>query len=106
MNWTFKMVTIVMKELPFNCYEQECNMVCQLIYLMKVCNILLALVVNNDHIGAHVIPTIKGWENKWTKHIFGVEDKGQIMTIIFSTTNMVLFTFQIVFEQVLLITIY
>jgi hypothetical protein len=64
MNCTFKVATIILNELPFNLYEQECNMVCQLICLMKVCNILLALVVNNDHIGAHVIPTIKDWENK------------------------------------------
>jgi len=56
-------------------------------------------------IGAHLVPTIKDWENKRTKHILGVEDKRKIMMVVSSTTKMVLFTFQIVFEQVLFITI-
>jgi hypothetical protein len=70
------------------------------VYLMKVYNITLALIVNSDQTNIHLIPTTKErtWESKGSKHVqvLGVENKRQITKVIFLATNGFLLPLQIV----------
>jgi hypothetical protein len=47
------MATTTTSKLPPNWYKQGCNMAYRVVYLMKVYNITLALIVNNDQTSVH-----------------------------------------------------
>jgi len=49
----FKMATTTTSKLPPNWYKQGCNMAYWVVCLMKVYNITLALIVNNDQTSVH-----------------------------------------------------
>jgi hypothetical protein len=70
------------------------------VYLMKVYNITLALIVNSEQKNIHLIPTTREriWESKGSKHIqvLGVENKRQITMVVFLATNGFLLPLQIV----------
>jgi hypothetical protein len=72
----------------------------QVVYLVKTYNIPTILVVNNDQIEMYFMP-IAGkctWESKGTKRseVSRIKDKRQIMFIISSSTNGLLFPLQVV----------
>jgi hypothetical protein len=55
MNWSFKMFTTIASKLPPNESKRGCNMVYQIVHLVKTYKILQTLVVNSDQIGVHLI---------------------------------------------------
>jgi hypothetical protein len=59
MNWNFKTTTFVTNKLPTNWNLQGQNMGYRLVYFVKSYNILPTLVINNDQIGVHLVPTTK-----------------------------------------------
>ncbi len=87
----FKNGHITINKLPLNWFEQGCNMVYWIAYVVKAYNILPTLVVNSDQIGVRLVPIVrkKNWENKGSKHIqvLEVEDKWQITVVISSVAN-------------------
>jgi hypothetical protein len=65
----------------------------------KTYNIPIALVVNSDQIGMHLMPIVGKctWESKGTKHskVSRIKDKKQMMFIISSSMNGLLFPLQV-----------
>jgi hypothetical protein len=53
------MATTVANKLPPNWYKQRFNMAYRVVYLMKVYNIIPALIINNDQTSVHFIPTTR-----------------------------------------------
>jgi hypothetical protein len=85
------MATTVASKLPPNWFKQGCNMAYQVVYLMKVYNIILTLIIKSDQTSVHLIPTTREriWESKGSRHIqvLGVENKRQITMVVFLATN-------------------
>jgi len=88
-------------KIPPNLSKQGCNMAYQVVYLMKAYNIPPTLAVNNEQTCVHFIPRAKErtWESKGSKHIqvFRVENKTQIIMVVYSTANGFLLPLQIMF---------
>ncbi len=72
----------------------------QVVYVVKTYNIPTTLVVNNDQIEMYFMPIVgkHTWESKGTKcsKVSRIKDKRQIMFIISSSTNGLLFPLQVV----------
>jgi hypothetical protein len=64
-------------------------------YLFKIYNIHAALMVNNDQIGLHLVPTTQEWtlDSKGAKHIKAsrIEDKKHV-TLVSSLHGWIVFT--------------
>jgi len=103
MNWTFKVNIIIVSKLPLDWQEQGRYMAYHVTYLTKTYDIPPSLVVNNDQIGIHLVPTIGKctWENNGSKHVhvLGIEDKRQVIVIISSFVTWVLLPLQIIFTS-------
>jgi hypothetical protein len=69
MCWTYKVATIVASKLPQDWVIQGLTMAYRVAYIVKTYSIPLALVVNRDQIGVHLVPNggKRIWEPKGTK---------------------------------------
>jgi len=77
MNWYFHMATTATSKMSTNWHEQGKNMAYWIIYFMKLYSIPPCLVVNNDQIGIHLVPTTGKWTcEKGHKTHLGVKGGG------------------------------
>jgi hypothetical protein len=72
-------------ELPNDWDQQGLEMGYKVAYLFKIYNIHAALMVNNDQIGLHLVPTTQEWtlDSKGAKHIKAsrIEDKKHVTLV-------------------------
>jgi hypothetical protein len=78
-NWTFRVTNTPTSKLPSTWQQQDKFVPYCVVYITKVYDIPLSLVIDSDQIGIHLVPTSwkRTWKNKGSKHIqvLGIKDK-------------------------------
>jgi hypothetical protein len=102
LNWSYKVVITLVGKLPQTWEQKGMAMAHRVVYVVKVYNIPMCLIINTNRIGVHLLPS-KGnqtWETRGVKHVqvLGIEDKKQITIVVSSSTKRSLLPLQVVFQ--------
>jgi hypothetical protein len=77
--WTFRVNDTPTNKLPSTWQQQDKFVAYCVVYITKVYDITLSLVMNSDQIGIHLVLALqeRTWKNKGSKHIhvLGIKDK-------------------------------